>query len=551
MTAHVRRKVIAESRIPTIRECTLFLLTNGIIKRKARQYAIKSRRMESAVKHAILEKAVKAPIAEETLLILSSYEELLVKTISDDPLLLFGAVRKEVNSFTILEAQLGELMSKVKCKNIFTPIELDHLEIKLLQILEGAQFQYALHLILKAQSLIKMSLERGVSLFKTEKVVAFLICDPKVFLLKFRRRKGAFTNRALGELLDTLLTHYFDPIKLQFPKSYREIKAALEEVIQNCEEPDHQMIQAYVGEGGRLSRDAIIAMDKVAHVEVTEDAMEQQEAAQQLLNCQQGTLKLPEKSQVQEDIPWATRFDPHDVSHWFQVMEPQSVSNFYRMPLFSIAPPLFQLSKGLRLAEEEETRNFASMLSNELFASWNMFKVFNVSSKKAAQNPFGGHQKPILEVLLLQRAEEQKVIIIDQSEAELWRVKLKKAREESKTQGSIFQANEVKIALLDVATGIIAATGPNPINEDELNRPLLKEILVQLKVISGQMSYTTEERERLKNWASKQNPSALLSFLHEIILKKEHFKESFDGSDLQKILLSLLSKPSPLRYIKI
>ena len=570
MTSHVQSRVNPHQGSLNPRDCMNFLLNNELKRKASRRYAIQARKMETFAKHAILKKALFSSSGKETTEIMRGHAELVVSKISDNPLTLFGSHRESVDSERLLDSLFRGLMSHVKESHYFSKDEVTSIENQLVEIMHGRRFQLGKKLIVKARELLDLSLkESKIDILEGSPIDFFLTSQPESILRSILSKKEIPVEMILPTLHQMLLVNYFEPLENRISKeSMERVRIELSEITSDYIEPEKQIMQAFAKEKGGFITQAVEMMDKVAQVQAVEVAAQEEEQEEQQTNIQQAGITPAKFSKPQNDISWSESIQPHDVASWFQTMDPKIGMGSYRMPIGSKTPPLFRLSEGFNLAGKEASQKFGALLSKDLYASWNIFKVFSLSWNLhgSSSEPFGIDQKPIKEVLLI-LGEGRQVLIIDEKEADFWRKRLQRLREEFESQGPNQTAPHVKIALLDVTTGIIAATGPNKLSEEELQTPDFREILVQLKVMSGQLSFTTNDREIIRQWVGSHSESArkegqevpeaikkpetLVNFVEEIIVKQNHNKEAYYGSDLHRLLYSLINRAAPTRYIKV
>ncbi|MCB1109874.1 MAG: DUF3638 domain-containing protein [Chlamydiia bacterium] len=558
MTPHVRSRIIDEERIPTIRECGRFLGANGFKARSKRTFFIKCRKVESQVKHAIIEKAVRARSVEQMIAIFRAFTDVLVTDVSDNPVDLYGFLRVSVDSNVALRAMRDRLIAQLVTKQIggtpvFSPEDLRELNASLTEVIEGRRFKLAEELYKVVQSRVIAKIEHAADRGPVAtRYAAFLQLGVRAYLASFFDSEEGREENPLAILKNRVLqqvqTHYFTV------EEVAEIEAQLNAIVAQDRAQAAQQVQAYSRTEG-LSTDAITAMGRVVQVQVQNEAEEeeQQEQIEEVNNLQQAGLEDEHPVPPDEDIRWSSTIDPTNLDQWFHLMNPRD--GFSRMGRYrGYTPPLFQLSEGLKLAESEAIRAFAETLSPAICCSWNMFKVFSSSVRGRVLEPFGDRQKPIFEALLVQNGAQQKIILVDQEEAEFWRGKLKEDREHLEG-ASVFGSRHlgqtlfrpstdkaidpnVKIALIDVHTGIIAATGANAVTEDDVNTYVMKRARAQCKLMAGYTNYTEAELEVVERWATHRGADRIINFF-EPVAYAHHPKEKYDRSNLQELFFRL------------
>ncbi|NRA90809.1 MAG: hypothetical protein HRU43_06760, partial [Simkaniaceae bacterium] len=430
MTKNTQRKVLAEDRAPTPREVTLFLHKNGRLARKKRQFFIQTQKLKGLAKRAVLDKALAASAPAETVAILKKFEEMLLTKVPDDPTELFGSLLVRESRLTVLHKLRINLLEKLESKRVFRMDELENLNIELVKVIEGTRFTAAEKMFkdVKQHALRKQDSLEGEPRRRFDADFGrFLTNDIQLAVTQFFKGNPAKDGNPMIEfkrqLLEVLEGEFFSHEEIE------EIDGMLTEFIGSLPPiiAEH-MVDAYKKESGELSVEELQAQGRTVRVEASADVEnEEQDQEQDLQNVNNLALAGQNEDRIiapDTDIEWSAFLTPRNPTQWFKLIDPTT----YKFPYFSsfrgYTPPLFRLRDGLKLAKDEATREFGKTLPPSICCSWNMFKVFSSSGPDRAIEPFGKRQKPILEFLVVQKNEKQKIILIDQKEAEYWGLKL-------------------------------------------------------------------------------------------------------------------------------
>ncbi len=154
----------------------------------------------------------------------------------------------------------------------------------------------------------------------------------------------------------------------------------------------------------------------------------------------------------------------------------------------------YSLRKGLRSSLPSDYRKISDFFSDELLASNNAF-----DSKVAFRDGFlfSKNWKPLNSVLLIEETidgnKTYKAVAVD-------------AKDESQIHTLFAKANgkeNVKLALYDLSLGAIVDGSPGVVDSDLLNRPKIRELIAEAKLLSGKTEYTRAEQDFLKQKAAR------------------------------------------------
>ena len=535
MTKHVRNKVIGEERAPTKREVTKFLRTNGRTAKKKRKFFIDSQKLEGLVKQAVIQKALTAKDASATCKILRDFQDLLVSTVSDDPTELFGLLRVSEDRKVVLKAIRDRLLKKLSDqRGVFTPEELLQLKAKIAAVIEGDRFKLAVEMYetVKTRILRKAEIpEQRVAILRDFN--PFLTLDIATILADFFDSEEAAEENPLEiikkKVLEAIHNHYFTQVE------YEEMTGILTAVARRETPPvAEEKVHAFKSAEG-LSVEVLESMGRTVQVQAVAEAEdeEQEQEIDNVNNLAQSGQEDLHRVAPDTDISWSKWLTPTNLGQWFNMVEPET----YKFPIGKswrgYTPPLFELRKGLKLSSDDAVREFADTLPPSICCSWNMFKVFTSSYRSRIVEPFARRQKPIFEFLVVQDGHVQKIILIDQKEAEFWRNKLKEDRD-----NGAFEDGRVKLALVDNISGAIVATGRNKMTHKNIDTHVINQARAILKLASGYTNFSDSELKILEAWMNRKGVDHVMNFF-EPTAYREHKKEDFDRSNLQALFFKL------------
>lgn len=572
MTRHVRTKVIDEDSVPTIREVTVFMRTNGIKAKKERKYFIKLRKLQGLVKKAILRNAVKAPSAKATIKALRAHSNILVTDVTDDPVQLFAYMKITKNQTEALKKVCEDYIKQLREAGVLSGQEIEQVKTDLTVVIEGKRFIAGRELYHTVQNKVTEKLNAAENKGPlTEKFDRFLRLNVDVTLMRF------FDTPAgqQADAVQTLKKHALHWVRNEFftEREYQNLSEELDAIAATAPPPTTDTIDGFDTSKG-LSVEAAAAMGRQVQVQAQAEAEEEQEQEQmeEVDNLQEAGVAREYDVQPDKDISWSEMLEPTNLKQWFKLMDP--AAGFKSLSYFrDYTPPLFQLGRGLKLASSDAVQEFADTVSPAIACSWNMFKVFTSGFRSRIVEPFGVKQKPIQEFLLIQdEVGKQTILIIDHKEVEFWRQKLKEDRVDkiipmdaimNKEVRFAYKApSKVKLALIDNMTGAILATGRNAMTDDEANTRTVRMARVQMKVMSGFTSYSREkyfdsaglerpsEQELLESWVRSKGIDKVMNFFQPVAYR-DHVKEEIEQSDIQALFFKLKNRAREPQMIRI
>jgi hypothetical protein len=547
MTRHVRDKAIGEDRTPNIREVSAFLRTNGRVAKKKRKFFIDSQKLEGLVKQAVIQKALEAKDAGATCEILRAFDEILVSTVSDNPVELFGLLRVTEDRKVVLKAIRDRLLKKLADKGVFSEEEILQLNAKLVAVIEGDRFKLAVEMYETVKTRIRAEFIDGNDLHNRQilsRFAQFLDIDIETTVAAFFDSEEALEENPLTIIQNRVLQAIYNR---HFTQVEYEAMVGVLTVIARREAPPiaEERVHAFQSTEG-LSVEVLESMGRTVQVQAVAEAEdeEQEQEIDNVNNLAQAGLEDPHRAAPDTDISWSEWLNPTNLGQWFNMIEPES----YSFPIGSswrgYTPPLFELRKGLRLASDDAVRDFADTLPPSICCSWNMFKVFTSSFRSRVVEPFGPRQKPIFEFLVVQEGPVQKLLLIDQKEADFWRRKLKEDREKG------IHEEGVKLALVDNISGAIVATGHNEMTERNIDTHVINRARAILKLASGYTNFSDAELEILEAWMTHRGVDPVMNFF-EPTAYRMHKKEDLDRSNLQALFFKLKDRVREPEVIRV
>ncbi|QVL56511.1 MAG: DUF3638 domain-containing protein [Simkaniaceae bacterium] len=579
MTRHVRDKVIDGDRNPNIREVTTFLRTNGRTAKKKRKFFIDSQKLEGLVKQAVIQKALEAESAGATCEILRAFEELLVSTVSDNPIELFGLLRVTEDRKVVLKAIRDRLLKKLSDKGVFSKEEILQLNAKLAAVIEGDRFKLAVEMYETVKTRIRAEFIDGNDAHNRRilsRFAPFLDIDIQITVAAFFDSEEALEENPLtiiqNRVLQPIHNEHFTEVQ------YEEMVGVLTAIARRETPPvAEERVHAFQSTEG-LSVEVLESMGRTVQVQAVAEAEdeEQEQEIDNVNNLAQAGLEDLHRVAPDTDISWSEWLTPTNLGQWFKMIEPES----YRFPLGSswrgYTPPLFELRKGLKLSSDDAVRDFADTLPPSICCSWNMFKVFTSSFRSRIVEPFGPRQKPIFEFLVVQDGLVQKIILLDQKEVDFWRRKLEEDRNgkhdisadvtdslildplaesvsyrrRENRDGEIDKRGRVKLALVDNISGAIVATGRNEMTERNIDTHVMNRARAILKLASGYTNFSGAELEILETWMTHRGVDRVMNFF-EPTAYRMHKKEDFDRSNLQALFFKLKDRVREPEVIRV
>ncbi|MCE5293246.1 MAG: hypothetical protein LLF94_01360 [Chlamydiales bacterium] len=252
------------------------------------------------------------------------------------------------------------------------------------------------------------------------------------------------------------------------------------------------------------------------------EEMEQQQNLQQDLQQDQEVNELVDTMREPVFWPWSKQIDPTNLQDWL-TSEHQD-------------PPLFGIQKVLKEAESDTLKELAPFFSPEILSTNNFTPLINTNLLPLYIPPFGTHQKPIFEVLIITKDAQRKILLLDQKEAKYWRKMLAKERQKHEVYDPT-----VQLSLYDITLGAVVAAGKTGHNEVLLNNdPIFQRSIAMLKFLNGDLHYNDKQAKALGNWIQKCGPENMHTAFLELF--HDHQIGTFSGSHIE----TLLAKKQPL-----
>jgi hypothetical protein len=169
------------------------------------------------------------------------------------------------------------------------------------------------------------------------------------------------------------------------------------------------------------------------------------------------------------------------------------------------------------------------IFSKNFFATNNFYKqsTYDIGKDCAIkpQAPLRSDQKPIFEVLVIEDTgffgrKNLQMIAIDCNESPFFRQKL---MADAKTSDAVAHKRSRKVAIYDLANGMITASGKNALTLEEVQKQTtFHELLAGAKWLNGEISYTEQELAYLKKKIRVVGKERFRNFFTNGILKPLH-----------------------------
>lgn len=181
----------------------------------------------------------------------------------------------------------------------------------------------------------------------------------------------------------------------------------------------------------------------------------------------------------------------------------------------------------------------ARFFSPNLTVSNNYYAQRTPNFREKEQQPFTQEQKPAFNVLVIEDIDKKgrsrlQMMLIDQNDSVYFRRRLQADYEKASEEE--VKGRTRKVAVYDVTNGLIAVQGKNGFKEDELEgKTEFVELLVQAKVINGDIHFSDEEKDAITARAQKVGAEPMEDFAQDHILSEHPVcKALFGESDLKK-----------------
>jgi len=202
-------------------------------------------------------------------------------------------------------------------------------------------------------------------------------------------------------------------------------------------------------------------------------------------------------------------------------------------------PPLFQIKEVLSYHLNKKWKKAVDFFHPNLLVTNNFFAE-KTPFLQSPQAPFTNEQKPLFEVLIVEEvvksgAKELKMVLIDQNDAPFFRHAFK----EDQAKGSDPAVKrQRKVAIFDVGLNRVTAQGKNRFEEGELEKnPLFRELLMEAKLLNGEVTYSDEEQKLLDKKSREVGFSVMHGLFEQEILSTHPLKEVlYKKSPLKRIL---------------
>jgi hypothetical protein len=198
----------------------------------------------------------------------------------------------------------------------------------------------------------------------------------------------------------------------------------------------------------------------------------------------------------------------------------------------TLSPIKAALGKGIKFYALEEVLGEAKieglckkahLFKGDIWVSENFVGHNSVRLSPQLATPFTKKQKPIQEVLVIKKGEDNySVGLIDQREAAFWREKLKD------------KDSSYPVALFDVSSNTVVCSHKGGLrNQDLQNSASFQRTITRLKFLKGSTTYTRLQQKMLKAWLIKDEPSEMKALFH--LLHKDFGVSAVEGSVIEAI----------------
>ncbi len=284
-----------------------------------------------------------------------------------------------------------------------------------------------------------------------------------------------------------------------------------------------------------LNKETQISM----HDKLDIDVMEEQEMQIQVHQHQnQEELQVDKKIKPQVFYPWPKNLQP-TLLEWLKVV-PVPKPGVLSKALSGLKTLKNQISQKMDLGNvpiyrmhnvfESMIKGTGKYISKFLLTTNNM--TYLDASNGCVIAPFGRYQVPVFEMLVVKRPQDKETlaILIDQKEGEYWREKLIKD-----SAGKCRRDEKVKIGIYDLSLGLVAEGFKK--FEKELESEGFKELLVQVKFLSGAKNYNDSELEILEKWLRKDVSMSMIELNNKWVgTRAEKMINKLLGKDEKKVV---------------
>lgn len=205
----------------------------------------------------------------------------------------------------------------------------------------------------------------------------------------------------------------------------------------------------------------------------------------------------------------------------------------------------YKVSEVMGIHLPKRAKRAARFFSPNLTVSNNYYAQNTPSWRESVQKPFNQEQKPVFNVLVIQDKDAEgkkklQMMMIDQNDSVYFRRRLQADYEQAGQEDA--EKRTRKIAVYDVVNGVISVEGANEFEERELeDNPEFVSLLMQAKVINGEIHYTEEEKAALGKRAQQVGVAQMTRFAEDYALAEHPIQKLlFPDSDFNHALQAVM-----------
>ena len=294
-------------------------------------------------------------------------------------------------------------------------------------------------------------------------------------------------------------------------------------------------------DGGNLVSGGLDDMNKQVHVEAkaeldveTEEEAEMDIDLDQDQDLDQAITDKNRRIKSQKYSPWPKRLDTTNLD-WLKIQKAPTLSDYTGFCFSNLVdlaytfnpPPIFSLRDALQRAGSGGAAAISRKISSAILSTNNV--TYLAASNGCPIEPFGSHQIPIFEVLVIQEEGKQpKLLLLDQKEAAHWRGYLR---------SDFFDKDStIKMGIVDITSQMIVSCGHEILTKEDLEGDTIQNALTQLKFLRGDVDYDEQQREFLMKWLVSQR-SEMESYFKNV--HSHHRLKNYEGSVLHEVMIEL------------
>ncbi len=176
----------------------------------------------------------------------------------------------------------------------------------------------------------------------------------------------------------------------------------------------------------------------------------------------------------------------------------------------------------------------AAVFDEKLLVDLNFAPIYWRSSMHMPPySPWGLYEDSLTDILVVQQANDIKVVLIDQATAKELKKSLKKERKTPSKNA------EVTLALYNLDSKVVQE-GSRTIPNLDQNESFIR-LSAQAKFYAGRINYTKDELKHLESWFSEKDVNEMEElFTKTILTNKDYMRRLYVGSDIDRLFQRLL-----------